>query len=58
MTIGQIEAKQAMANVIFDTAKAIRKLLDDAREAFGAEAWDDDCKQDEVLELVTEEVSE
>ena len=56
VTVVQIEAKQAMANIVFDTAKAIRKLLDDARAAYGAEAWDDDCKQDEVLELVTEEV--
>jgi len=56
VTVGQIEAKQAMANLIFDTAKEIRILLDRAREAYGTEAWDDDCKQDEVLELVTEEV--
>lgn len=58
MTVKQIEAKQMQANIVFDTAKAIRKLLDDAREAYGAEAWDDDSKQDEVLELVTEEVDE
>jgi hypothetical protein len=48
MTIAQIEKKQAMANIVFDTAKAIRKLLDDARAAYGAEAWDDDCKQGEI----------
>ncbi len=58
MTIGQIEARQAMANVVFDTAKKIRELLDEAREAYGAEAWDDDAKQDEVIELVTEEIEE
>ena len=56
MTLAQIEAKQMQANIVFDAAKAIRKLLDDARIAYGAEAWDDDSKQDEVLELVTEEV--
>lgn len=57
MTVAQIEAKQMQAKVVYETAKAIRKLLDDAREAFGAKAWDDDCKQDEVLELVTEEAT-
>ncbi|MEI9951850.1 MAG: hypothetical protein WDO74_23425 [Pseudomonadota bacterium] len=55
MTVAQIEAKQMQANIVFDTAKAIRRLLDDARAAYGAEAWDDDSKQDEVIELVTEE---
>ncbi len=55
MTVAQIEAKQMQANIVFDTAKAIRRLLDDARAEYGAEAWDDDSKQDEVIELVTEE---
>jgi hypothetical protein len=58
VTVKQIEAKQAMANIVFDTAKAIRTLLHEARTAYGAEAWDDDAKQDEVIELVTEEVDE
>ncbi len=58
MTTKQIEAKQMKANIVYDTAKAIRTLLDEAREAYGSEAWDDDCKQDEVLELVTEEIDE
>ena len=47
-----------MANLIFDTAKEIRILLDRARESYGAEAWDDDSKQDEVLDLVTEEIEQ
>lgn len=47
-----------MANIVFDTAIQIRALLDSARESYGAEAWDDDAKQDEVLELVTEEIDE
>ena len=58
MTVKQIEAKQMQSNIVFDTAKAVRKLLDEARAAYGAEAWDDDAKQDEVIELVTEEVDE
>ncbi|MEI9936689.1 MAG: hypothetical protein WDO69_05645 [Pseudomonadota bacterium] len=58
MTVKQIEAKQMQTNIVFDTAKAIRKLLDEARTAYGAEAWDDDAKQDEVIELVTEEVDQ
>lgn len=45
-----------MANIVFDTAKKIRALLDEAREQYGAEDWDDDGKQ-EVLELVTEETA-
>jgi hypothetical protein len=55
MSKAQIEGKQMQANIVFETAKKIRELLDAAREQYGAEAWDDDCKQDEVLELVTEE---
>lgn len=55
MTIKQIEAKQMQANLVFETAKKIRTLLDEARKAYGSEAWDDDDKQTEVLELVTEE---
>ena len=55
MTGEQIEGRRARQAIVFDTAKAIRVLLDDAREAYGADAWDDDAKQDEVLELVTGE---
>lgn len=42
-------------NIVFDTAKKIRELLDEARKAYGAEAWDDDDKEAAVIELVTEE---
>ena len=54
MTVAQIEAKQMQSNVIFDAAKKIRETLDAAREAYGAQEWDDDAKEDETLELVTQ----
>jgi hypothetical protein len=56
--LAQIEAKQMQVNIVYDTAKKIRVLLNEARESYGAEQWDDDVKQDEVLELVTEETDE
>jgi hypothetical protein len=55
MTIEQITAKQARETVKYEAAKKIRAVLDEAREAYGAEAWDENDVQTEVLELVTEE---
>ena len=55
MTLKQIEARQAMENVKFETAKKIRALLDEARKAYGADAWDDGAIEGEVLDLVTGE---
>lgn len=42
-------------NIVFETAKKIRELLDEARKAYGASDWDDAEKEASVLELVTEE---
>lgn len=56
MTSEQIEAKMAQEMIIYETAKKIRDLLDEARIAYGASDWDDNDKESHVLELVTEEV--
>jgi hypothetical protein len=54
--IGALQETEARkVEVKFATARSIRALLDAAREKYGAEEWDDNCLQDEVLELVTEE---
>jgi len=55
MTTKEIEAKQAQESIVFDTAKKIRALLDEAQKAYGSDAWDDADKESAVLELVTEE---
>ncbi len=56
MTSKQIEAKMAQEMLVFETAKKIRDLLDEARNAYGTSEWDDNDKEAQVLELVTEEV--
>jgi hypothetical protein len=38
-----------------EAALAIRKVLDEAREKYGADAWDADEAEAAVLELVAEE---
>ncbi len=55
MTIKQIEARQARDATKFEVAKAIRKLRDDARKAYGPTEWDDAALESEILDLVTEE---
>jgi hypothetical protein len=52
MTNKQIEARKAQAQVKFDIALKIRAILDEARKAYGATAWDDEDMENEVLELV------
>lgn len=42
-------------SIVFETAKKIRALLDEAKKAYGASEWDDNDKESAVLELVTEE---
>jgi hypothetical protein len=54
MTTKQIEARQMQETIVFETAKKIRALLDEARKAYGAEDWDDNDKETAVIELVTE----
>jgi hypothetical protein len=53
MTTKQIEAAKARAATKFDVATQIRELLDNARKAYGATAWDDEDLESEILELVT-----
>lgn len=55
MTISEIEEKRMQENVKHEAAKEIRRILDEAREAFGADAWDENDVQSAVLELVTED---
>lgn len=58
MTPAQIESRKAKEVIVFDTARDIRQLLNGAREAYGADAWDADSLDDRVIELVTEDVDE
>lgn len=55
MTLKQIESKQMHQNLVFETAKKIRALLDEARKEYGATEWEEDDKESEVIALVTEE---
>lgn len=55
MTVKQIEEKQALESIVFDTAKKIRQLLDEAKKQYGAAEWDEADRESAVLELVTEE---
>lgn len=55
MTIDAITKKQARENTVYDTAKQIRGLLDQARESYGADAFDDDEIESQIIELVTAE---
>lgn len=55
MTIDQIHAVQAQTNVKYDLAKKIREILDAGAEHYGAEQWEEDSVESEVLELVTGE---
>jgi hypothetical protein len=50
-----IMAKQSEANVKFELAKQIRTILDDARKAYGVDAWDEDDVETQICELVFEE---
>ncbi|WP_437948621.1 hypothetical protein WME98_49895 [Sorangium sp. So ce296] len=55
MTIEQIEERQAMEMLKYETAKKIRTLLNEARERAAAADWDEDEFESAILELVTEE---
>lgn len=55
MSPAQIEGRKAREVIVFDAARDIRQLLNGAREAYGAEAWDADDLETRVLELVTDE---
>jgi hypothetical protein len=59
VTSKQIESAQSAearrVELRFGTAKQIRDLLDGARKEYGAQDWDDNDLEAEVLNLVTEE---
>jgi len=55
MTTTQIEKRQAKANIPYELAKQIRKLLDDARKAYGAEDWEANDVESQVFDLVSGE---
>jgi len=57
MTLKQIEEKQAQENVMYEAAKKIRLTLDEAREAYGAETWDENDMDSAVVEMVTAEMA-
>lgn len=54
MTIDQISEKQARDNLRYETAKNIRKLLDEAREQYG-DGWEDDAVENDIISIATEE---
>jgi hypothetical protein len=58
MTSKQIEERMKKIQIKHDAAKKIRETLDEAREAYGAERWDEDCLEEEVLEMVGEQIEE
>jgi hypothetical protein len=57
MTAQEITEARQRAAVKFDAAAKIRTVLDEARAAYGAEAWDNEDLESETLALVTEEAS-
>ena len=54
MTEKQIAARQAKENTPYELAKAIRKMLDEAKREYGSD-WNDDEVEVQVCELVFEE---
>lgn len=55
MTTNQIQKKAEREMIKYEVAKQIRELLDAARKSYGPTDWDDENKEDEVIELVTGE---
>jgi hypothetical protein len=55
MNMKQLIARQESANVKFEVAKRIREVLDEARKAYGPQAWDDADIESEISELVFSE---
>ena len=57
MTMKQIQAKQdreaMLQTLMFDTAKEIRRLLDDCKKRAGS-IYEDRSWEDEILEMVSE----
>ena len=57
MTLDAILAAKVIAmtktEIIHETAANIRKMLDEARTAYGADAFDDDEAEGTILDLVT-----
>lgn len=57
MSPAGINARADREAIVFDTARQIRELLEAAREKFGPELWDEQAREDDVLQLVNEEDS-
>ena len=53
LTITAIQQRRSRADLMHDTAAQIRELLDKARMQYGAEDYDDDEIESDILELVT-----
>lgn len=54
MTVNEIEKAQKREDIKFETATAIRSLLDSARGKYGTERWDDNDTEGEILKMVTD----
>jgi hypothetical protein len=51
MTVKQIEAKKSRESIVYDTAIAIRNMLEQARKAYGDD-WADNDVETTILEMV------
>jgi hypothetical protein len=52
MKLKTIMEKQERENAKFEVAKKMRLMLDEARNAYGDQQWDDDCVENEIADLV------
>jgi hypothetical protein len=55
MTLKQIATMQEKANIAFELAAQIRKLLDAARKEYGANEWDENEIETKIAELAFDE---
>ena len=51
----RMESEMDKLKIKFDAAVTIRKVLDEARKAYGATEWVAEDLQTEILELATED---
>lgn len=51
----KLEAEQNKVQAKYEAAMAIRAILDAAKKKIGAEQWDDEGIESEIIEMVTEE---
>jgi len=48
------ETETRRVTILHETARLIREKLDEARDNYGAEVWDEQAAEDAILNLVTE----